>query len=179
MATFITRTASVEMMAILGELALTSSDDKQSTFEELDIRTIHPPRRCNDLRIVIAVPDDQSKTDEDSTCDGIFQRTRSASRQHPEHSQPLRGFVCLQGEGPDASLASPSRRRSAQVRFEPYSSPKARPATPKARDALARKVASLTSKWDGFLVERRLQQEAPRIGRWREGGTRVKPQSEI
>ena len=65
--------------------------------------------------------------------------------------------------GRGISLAS--CRRSPQVRFE----------QPKARTALPRKVVKVPSDCDQALVERRLQQEAPRVGR----GTRTKIQSDL
>ena len=200
MDTVFTRTASAEMYATFEGLAL----NKQGSFEELTlllrqaVRPLHSVDRFSVIshdnrattassrapRLTVDIPhqstplpaaarddSDDSTADDDhdeDTCSGIFQRTRSASRQRAEH---------LDADGRDASL-SRHRRSSPQARsrFSPYASPRAQPVHPR-HDVVARIVPS-APQWDTTLVERRLQQEAPRLRRGREGA-RSKVQSEI
>jgi hypothetical protein len=79
--------------------ALQLSDARQGWFEEF---TIH-----------------RNSVEEDDACDSIFTPSRSASRPHGEHTN-------TDGGKSEETLAS--RRRTSQVRFEPYDSPKARTA---------------------------------------------------
>ena len=119
---FFTRTASAEMYATFEELALKVSRAEQGSWDEIAIRARlllaidQDGTPCTPV-VTVAGDTDQSTADEADACDGIFTRTRSASRHYAEHlGTGRRGAT---NEGSDGALAT--RRRSIpQVRFEPY-----------------------------------------------------------
>ena len=162
------RSDSMKMCDTFGDLGL-KSNETQGTFQELS--RVLTREDCNDGG-------------------GIFKRTRSSVANDAAPATRRRSIADHAVGASDASFSrtsSFSRTRSSGVRFDPYARGHTRVqadlsvtvSPPKVQNVRPRNVRKVVQDGDKELVERRLAHPRSVAGRWKDVGTRIKPQSEM